>query len=264
LFVLVGALLPTMHGQALQTEAATGGGGWGPAVFMALFAAQGFEVVPVPAGETRAPKRTVPFAVMGSLLACSIVYSIVQGVLVLAFEDLGRVSDTPLTDAALAIAPQLGFLVAIGGLISALGFVSGSALGTPRYLYAAASDGELPRPLASLHPRFESPHHAILLTAGLAAACVIPFDYRSLIGMSNVAVAVQYLATCLAVLKFRYERANGAWAFRFAAVPLLGAAVSLWIFTEASRVELIWAGCALALGVAIRALNRRIGVPAPH
>jgi amino acid transporter len=264
LFVLVGALLPTLDGQALQTEAASGGGGWGPAVFMALFAAQGFEVVPVPAGETRAPTRTVPFAVMGSLLACSIVYSIVQGVLVLAFADLGRVSDTPLTDAALAIAPQLGFLVAIGGLISALGFVSGSALGTPRYLYAAASDGELPRPLASLHPRFESPHLAILLTAGLAAACVIPFDYRSLIGMSNVAVAVQYLATCLAVLKFRYERANGAWTFRFAAVPLLGAAVSLWIFTEASRVELIWAGCALALGVAIRALSRRIGVPAPH
>ena len=41
--------------------------GIGSATFMALFAAQGFEVVPVPAGETRSPQRDLPIAIVGSL-----------------------------------------------------------------------------------------------------------------------------------------------------------------------------------------------------
>jgi APA family basic amino acid/polyamine antiporter len=212
-------------------------------------------VVPVPAGEARSPRRHIPFAVIGSLLFSSLVYVAVQTVLVFSFEDLARVSDTPLTDAALAVAPKLGVVVAVGGLISALGFVSGSALGTPRYLYAAAADGELPRPLSLLHPKFDSPHRAVVVTALLAAACVIPFDYRSLIGMSNVAVAVQYLVTCLAVAKFRRENAGASRAVGRLLIPALGAAMSLWIFTEASRLELTWAACALAVGVVLRSVS---------
>ena len=84
-------------------------------------------------------------------------------------------------------------------------------------------------------------------TAALAIACVVPFDYRALIGMSNVAVAVQYLATCLAVLKLRPS--PGASAYRV--LPFIGIAVSLWIFTEASSTELIWAAASLAVGGAL-------------
>ena len=145
----------------------------------------------------------MPIAVVTSLLAASAVYIAVQTALTGAFTGLGKASDAPLADAALAVAPGLGFLVAAGGVISTLGFVSGSALGTPRYLFAAAEDGHLPRALARVHPHFESPHLAVLATGAIACLLVIPFDYRSLIGMSNVSVAVQYLATCLAVLKVR-------------------------------------------------------------
>jgi APA family basic amino acid/polyamine antiporter len=219
----------------------------GTATFIALFAAQGFEIVPVPAGEARFPRRDVPFAVIGSLIVASLLYLTVQFVLVGSGANLALVSDAPLADAALQVAPTLGLVIAIGGLISTLGFVSGSALGTPRYLYAAAVEGQLPRKLAATHPRHESPHVAVAATAALVIACVVPFDYRALIGMSNVAVAVQYLATCLAVIKLRGGRTRG-WR---AVVPWLGVAVSLWIFTEASRTELIWAGASLAVGAVV-------------
>jgi hypothetical protein len=94
---------------------------------------------------------------------------------------------------------------------------------------------------------------AVLTTAALAIVCVVPFDYRALIGMSNVAVAVQYLATCLAVRKLGQARSSrGA-----AVLPWLGAAVSLWIFTEASAQELIWAGAALLVGACLVILTTR-------
>jgi amino acid transporter len=256
LIVLVGALLPITSSDHWAADLPRGWSGIGSAMFMAVFAAQGFEVVPVPAGETRAPQRDLPFAIVGSLVAASLLYVLVQGALVASGAQLSQPSDTPLVDAALAVAPALGFVVVAGGLLSTLGFVSGSALGTPRYLFAAALDRHLPAALGAVHPRFGSPHAAIVGTALLAIALVIPFDYRSLIGMSNVAVAVQYLATCLAVLRLRRSgRSGGVRVPGGPLVPLLGAAVSLWVFTEATREELTWAAVALAFGLAALALT---------
>jgi APA family basic amino acid/polyamine antiporter len=259
LLVLVSALVPHISTTRFDTALPHGMTGVGAATFMALFAAQGFEVAPVTAGETHAPERHVPIAVVASMLAASLLYVVVQSSLVGAYAHLGQPSDTPLADAAIAVVPALGLVVAAGGLISTLGFVSGSALGTPRYLYAAAADGHLPAALAAVHARFESPHKAVVSTAVLAMALVIPFDYRSLIGMSNVAVAVQYLATCLAVLKLRQQPRGKGFRIPFGpTVPLLGAAVSLWVFTQASWRELGWAAASLAVGLLAVAVTRRV------
>lgn len=253
LLILVAVLLTRVEPQHFANGPMPEGlGNLGSAMFIALFAAQGFEVVPVPAGETRAPRRDVPFAVLSSLAVASLLYVVVQLVLVGSGANLVS-SDAPLADAALAVAPALGVVIAIGGLISTLGFVSGSALGTPRYLFAVALEGQLPRRLAAIHAVHQSPHVAVLATAALAIVCVLPFDYRALIGMSNVAVAVQYLATCLAVRKLDRDRPARARAV----LPWLGAGVSLWIFTEASGQELIWAGASLVVGACLVTLTAR-------
>jgi len=263
LCVLIAALVPEVRWPADTGTSQLPGGlaGIGSATFIALFAAQGFEVVPVPAGETRNPRRDIPIGIVASLLAASALYLVVQVVLVGAYARLGDVSDTPLADAALGVAPTLGVLIAVGGLISTLGFVSGSALGTPRYLYATAVDGHLPSPLSALHPKFDSPHVAILTTASVSAALASSFDYRALIGMSNVAVAVQYLGTCLAVLVLRRRdpHSPGFRAPLGPTMPLLGAAVSLWVFTEATGQELTWAAISMLVGAGAVAATRQLG-----
>lgn len=253
LLVLISALVPRVDAASFSGPASLTFSSLSQATFIALFAAQGFEVVPVPAGETRAPTRDVPFAVVSSLVVASLLYVIVQVVLVGSGADLSGATNAPLADAALAVAPALGLLVAVGGLISTVGFVSGSALGTPRYLYALSVAGQLPRPLSNVHPRFQSPHVAVMATAALGIACVVPFDYRALIGMSNVAVGVQYLATCCAVMKLQRGRASGLRR----AVPWIGAAVSLWIFKAASGEELVWASVSLAVGAVLVFLTVR-------
>jgi len=264
LVVMVTVFIPRMRLLNAEQLAAVPGpslAGFGAATFMAVFAAQGFEVVPVPAGETRAAQRNVPLGVISSLLASSLLYVIVQSALAFAYRGLGEVTDTPLADAALSVSPALGALVTFGALVSTLGFVSGSALGTPRYLYAAAADDHLPRSWALLHPRFGSPHRATLITAVAAMIMVIPFDYRSLIGMSNVAVSVQYFATCAAVMVLRKRAApSETLSWQRGLMPILGCIVSLWIVTQASGQELLWAGAALVVGLLLRALSGlRIG-----
>jgi amino acid transporter len=261
LIVMVGALVPRMHLAAADQLAAAPGptlAGFSAATFMAVFAAQGFEVVPVPAGETRAARRNVPLAVIGSLIVSSLLYVCVQSTLAFAYKGLGKVTDTPLADAALSVSPTLGALVTFGAIVSTLGFVSGSALGTPRYLYAAAEEGHLPRAWALLHERFRSPHRATVITAVAAMALTIPFDYRSLIGMSNVAASVQYFATCAAVYVLRKRDASATrlpWLKRL--IPIIGCGVSVWIVTQAESQELLWAGAALSVGLLLRAFSTR-------
>ena len=251
LLVLVSVLVPRVGASHFGGPAPLELGNIGRATFMALFAAQGFEVVPVPAGESRMPQRDVPFAVLSSLAGASLLYILVQTVLVGGGAELNAPTDTPLADAATRVAPALGLVIAIGALISTLGFVSGSALGTPRYLYALAVGGQLPKRLSETHPRFQSPHLAVLTTAALAVVCLLPFDYRALIGMSNVAVAVQYLVTCLAVYKFQRGKAHG-WR---ALLPWIGAAVSLSVFFGASWQELVWAAASLVVGAILVTLT---------
>jgi amino acid transporter len=255
LIIGVGALIPAVEPERLTGPLPADLGRLGSATFIALFAAQGFEVVPVPAGEARDPRRDLPIAIVGSLFAASVLYVIVQTVLVGAAPDLGAESATPLADAAYAVGPGLGLTIAFGGLVSTIGFVSGSALGTPRYLYATSVDGHLPRVFAGIHPHFASPHRAVVATALVTIALVIPFDYRLLIGISNVAVAVQYLGTCLAVLVLRKRLGNAPRGFKRWA-PLLGAATSTWIFWAATGEELVWAAGSMTVGLAAVALTR--------
>jgi amino acid transporter len=87
---------------------------------------------------------------------------------------------------------------------------------------------------------------------------VIPFDFRSLIGMSNVTVSVQYFATCAAVMVLRKRNTASArlsWSRRL--VPIIGCVVSLWILTEATGKELLWASAALLVGLVLRNVSAR-------
>lgn len=267
LLLLISVLIPETdlaRTSVVESRALTLGG-ISSAVFIALFALQGFEVVGVPAGEAQSPERKVPLAVLGTLITTGILYVIVQTVLVFGFDEMSVESDAPLADAALALSPSLGVVVAVGALISTLGFVSGSALGTPRYLFAMASHGHLPVTLSRLHPLFRTPHLAILVTSTVAAALVLPLDYRTLIGMSNVAVAVQYGATSLAVFKRgARERSQSQWTKRIA-LSMLGVVVSIAICFAASAKELLFSVAALLFGLVLRmSVTRRIGDGPPR
>ncbi len=225
-------------------------------VFLALFPLQGFEVAPVAAGETASPRRNVPLGTIGALLFSTLLFIAVQAALCASYPDLARPSDHPLVDGALHLGPRVGLVVLVGSFVSIGGFTAGSALGSPRYAEAIAANGLLPRQLASVHPRWSTPHVAIVVTTLLTALLAFFFKYGALVGMSNVTVVIQYLAACLAVpvLRRKLGAPSGPRAWRMpggAAVPLLGAAGSLMLFWAAERAEWLFAAATLGVGVVV-------------
>ena len=247
---------PSRFGGALPHGAA----GVGQGIYLALFPLQGFEVAPVAAGETKNPRRNVPLATMGTLLFSAILFIIVQAALVGAYPNLATESQQPLTDAARHLGRTIGILVFVGSMISMGGFNAGSALGSPRYAQAIAAHGLLPAPLARVHPRWSTPHIAIVSTTLLATVLAIFFDYRQLVGMSNITVVIQYLFTCLAVPFIRRKQPGKSTGWIIPGgpvVPVLGALGSLVLLRGASLDEVVFALAALVVGTIVLVLQRK-------
>jgi amino acid transporter len=227
------------------------------ACFLAYFAFQGFEVVPVPAGEARDPARDAPFAVLSALAVAAGLYALIQAAALASVPGLAG-SERPLADAGLALFGPLGErLVAAGALVSMAGFTAGCALGGPRYLVALGEEGHLPAVFARGHARTGAPFAAILVTAACALGAALVLDFDRLIDFGNVVIGAQFLATCAAVLADR--RRGRAAAFRApggALIPVAGMAATLWLGAQGGWGQLGAAAACLLAGLAARAAAR--------
>lgn len=249
LLVAVSFMDPSRLGGALPRGAL----GVGQGVYLALFPLQGFEVTPVAAGETKDPQRNVPLGTLGALGLSALLFVIVQAVLVAAYPRLAEPSGAPLVDAARYLGPRIGLIVAVGSLVSIGGFTAGSALGSPRYAQAIAAHRLLPAALARIHPRWHTPYVSIVVTTGLTALLAFFFDYRRLVGMSNITVVIQYLFACLAVPVLR-KKAPVEHGFRMPGgkvMPWIGAAGSVGLLAGAEGAEVAFAAATLVLGILV-------------
>lgn len=231
----------------------------GAACLLAYFAFQGFEVVPVPAGEVESPGRTVPLAVLSSLGLAAVVYMLVQAVAVGVHPGLAG-SEKPLAEAAAQfMGPSGAAFMVLAAVVSMVGFVSGASLGAPRYLVALAQDGHIPKALACVHPRFGTPHLAVAATSSLALAAALALDFNRLVDIVNVVIAAQYLATCAAIPVLRRLRPRGG-GFRAPgglAAPAVGAVAALWLAAQGRAAQFATALAFAAIGFIFRASYSR-------
>ena len=91
------------------------------------------------------------------------------------------------------------------------GYVSGMTLAVPRMVFAFARDGFLPTVLASVHPRFRTPHRAIAIQTALVAILAATGSFEHLAIIANGSVLLVYVACCLATVELRRRdvRAGG-------------------------------------------------------
>jgi amino acid transporter len=240
----------------------TGTGTFSYAVFLTLWSLQGFEIVPLPAGESQNPKKTVPIAVVGSLLFSTLLYVLIQAVAVGVYRNLSEAVSKPLADASIVFMGSAGAMViALGAVISMAGYNAGNALGSPRFLSAIAEDKFLPASLAALHPHFFTPSRAIILTTGLTFCAALALNFERLVNVSNFAVIVQYVSTCAALVWLRYKQPRAERAFKIPLgkiVAVIGCVVSLWLIRQVKTEEFIFSCVLLVIGfIVLKLYNGR-------
>jgi basic amino acid/polyamine antiporter, APA family len=255
LVLLVLAFAAFGRGLAAPAAAAPDAG-WLRAALTVVFACQGFEIVPVIAGQVRASARAVPLATVGSLALAVALYVLLVLACVSALPGLAS-SQAPLAETAGALAgPGLASLVAAGTSVSALGIAFGMMVTTPRYLSALAAGERTLLGLERMSPR-GVPLRALAVTWAVDSIIVSLGELRELFVLSSIAVLAQFGTSALALLVLAARRERGlvpllAWP----AVPTLAVA-GLLVALGATRKEAIVALAIIALGAVSLLLSRR-------
>lgn len=240
----------------------------GTSVLLLLFAFFGIEVALIPSGEVKNPARTVPRAIYTALALTTTIYILVQlvaqGTLGPALADK---TTAPLADSAATFLGNFGRLLLLSAAtISAFGFMASDTLSTPRILFALGRDGILPAWFAHVHPRFRSPHVAIIAYAITTFLFSLTSTFEALAVMANVAALLLYIICCAATWELirRDVRADGPpFTFRGAQiVPVVSLVGIVWILAHATAREFIVTAAVWAVGTVLYVLRVTLARPA--
>lgn len=232
------------------------------AVLLLVFAFSGFEMVVIPAGESRDPRRHAPFALFAGIGFIAVFYVLIQVVSIGTLPELAM-SERPLADAAAAfIGPAGGALISAGALISITGTLNVVVLVGPRLPFAMAENGQLPAVFAATHRRFRTPHVSILVSAAVMLVLTLQGSFISALTISTLIRLVTYALTCAAlpVLRRREDvereafRVPGGWTVSVAATALCG-----WLITTSGWAEIRTTALAVAAGLVLYVVLGRTG-----
>ncbi len=249
--------LPAMHGSnfsPFMPGGVFGGFGSGIGVVGAaatmFFAYVGFDAVSTAAEETKNPQRNVPLGLIGSLLICTIFYMLV------AAGAIGAIGGQPIMDAAGPLttgSPELARQCAqpqyaemlvcsreplahvlrtigfgtIGNLIGYAAFVALPSVvlillfGQTRIFFVMARDGLLPEKLATVHPKWKTPHIVTAITGIGVAVGAAFFPVGQLADIANAGTLYAFLMVAIAVWQLRKTDPKRKRPFRVPAIWLV-------------------------------------------
>jgi APA family basic amino acid/polyamine antiporter len=157
--------------------------------------------------EVREPRRTIPKAIVATLLVSAVLYIGVGFVAVgtVGAENLARLTAetaAPLEEAARSFSgPMLPTLLAVGAVTAMLGVLLNLVLGLSRVLLAMARRRDAPGPLARVGGESRSPRNAVLAVGAGIALIALVGDVRLTWSFSAFTVLVYYAITNLAALR---------------------------------------------------------------
>jgi basic amino acid/polyamine antiporter, APA family len=304
LFVVI--TLPFLKGEEFTPFTPNGWGivGVGGAAASIFFAYVGFDAVSTAAEETKNPQRNVPIGLIGSLVICTVFYLLVAaGAIgstgVLGFAQPvsgpnGEILAPGSTDLArrcaeivagggiepLACSKEaLAHVLKIGGYDWAgyiMGLSAGLALpsvilmmlfGQTRIFFVMARDGLLPEKLATIHPRWKTPHIVTMITGAFVAVAAAFLPVGKLADVSNSGTLFAFFMVALAVMILRRTDPTRARPFRtpfvwvIAPVAAIGClALYLLLPFDAKLVLPIWGGIGLVIYFAYGYRKSHVGL----
>ncbi len=214
-----------------------------------FFAYIGFDAVSTQAGEAINPTKDVPFAIIASLLICTVLYILVSLVLtgMVKYDtlDLKAPVASAFEGAGLPIAMYIVTIAATAGLTSVMLVMM---LSQTRIFLGMAKDGLLPKGLfAAIHPKFKTPWKSTIFVGGIVSvvSALTPIDKVSEMCSSGTLLA--FAMICGAVWLLRVREPNIERPFKVKFLPFVATAGILcnlylmWgLRTETKISFLIW------------------------
>jgi basic amino acid/polyamine antiporter, APA family len=227
-------------------------GAFEAAALITLYAFIGFENSVVPAGETVNPQRTIPRALVATIVATAALYFVIQLAYVSVMPE-GASPDAPLAAlAGLLIGPAGIVLLSLTAMASVGGNFLGSMTSTPRVTYALARDELLPQWFGEVSPRWHTPANSILFMGLVGGALALTGSFVWLAVVSTLARLFVYGASIAALPAAR--RATGRkTGLALGMLMLGGLLVCVWAAAQSELRSWMMLAALLVTGTALYA-----------
>jgi APA family basic amino acid/polyamine antiporter len=220
-----------------------------------FFAFAGYARIATMGEEVRNPARTIPRAITFALIITVGLYLVI-GIALLLTLGPARIAGATAPLATAVEVAGAGWavpVVRIGAALASLGALLALIAGIGRTSLAMARNGDLPRWLAAVHPRFQVPHHAEIALAIVVGVLVLTTDLRGVIGFSSFGVLLYYAIANAAA--FTQPPEQRRWP---RALNVLGLIGCLTLAVTLPLTSALSAAIMLALALLVRfALHRR-------
>lgn len=192
--------------------------------FTIFFAYTGFDAISTAAEETKNPQKDVPIGIIGTLLACTVVYIFVALVLT------GVVKwDMINIHAPIAHAMQMtgqnwvAGLISVGALTGLTSVLLVMQLAATRILFAMARDNFFPTILKKVHPVYKTPHVITWLVGSAMVIGCLFLDLNLAAQLCIFSVFTSFIIVCIGVLILRKTDPNRHRPFKVPFSPFFPA-----------------------------------------
>jgi APA family basic amino acid/polyamine antiporter len=180
----------------------------------------GFDSIAQVGGEAKDPGRTLPLAIGLSIGIVTVFYMLFAAAVYHAVPWARVRQEALLHDISapgllgILLPTPLRVAVVAGAAVALAKDLPAMLLGVSRLMFAWAEDGIFPRAVAAVHPRFRTPHVAILASAGMASLAIVGShlagDFFLGVDILVTSMLVTFILMCCSVLSL--PRRNPALA----------------------------------------------------
>ncbi|HEY5735471.1 MAG TPA: amino acid permease [Nitrosopumilus sp.] len=223
------------------------------AFVLIFFAFIGFEDMANVAEEVRRPKKTIPRAIILSIVITGVIYILVSLsiVRILNWEELAA-SSAPLADAAHNVLGINGSItLSLIALFATASTVLITLVAGARILYGMAKSNSLPQFLGRIHPKTKTPWIAVVGILVTSIGFTFVGDIVVIANIVVFAVVVTFAVINLAVIVLRYTEPTLKRAFKvpinvgkFPILPLFGFVTTVYMMLQ-FEIEVILVGVAI-------------------
>ena len=223
------------------------------AFVLIFFAFIGFEDMANVAEEVKRPKKTLPRAIILSVVITGVIYILVSlsVVRVINWEELGLSAAPLATVAERSLGPEGGVVLSAIALFATASTVLITLVAGSRILYGMANNKSLPLSLGKIHSKTKTPWIAVI---GILITSVVFAFIGDIVIVANItvfAVVITFAMINLSVIVLRYTESSLERPFkvpcnigRFPILPLFGFGVTVYMAIQ-FEMEVMLVGLAI-------------------
>ncbi len=200
---LVFSGLPKVNPYNFKPFAPFGILGIAEAAALLFFAFTGYARIATLAEEVAEPKKTIPKAIIITIITSILLYAAVSVVAigVIGAENMAD-SKSPLQIAAKSLTtPAINTVIIIGASTAMLGVLLSQILGISRMMLAMGRRNDLPPSFQTIHNRYRVPHLGIVITGLIILLLTIFGTFEFVVRAATFTILLYYSITNIAALK---------------------------------------------------------------